>query len=257
MSSRVTVEPIHDPDGSAIDSSVGKEGGAEEEDGEKALLKIAGVAASSDYGQGASGRSGLRNGISESAGNASLKEVVMALKCRPELLDGMYTGINTNHITMTSKMVQEYTRLHVQPHKSIVGANAFSHESGIHQDGMLKHKGTYEIISPDDIGLTRANNSGIVLGKLSGRHAVRSVLVELGYKISDNEFKDFLKRYKEVAEKKKVRMTDEDIEALLSDEIFKPKLNPSVGSNNMPGGASGHILGSQETAHGTSTSQQQ
>nr|XP_040251662.1 2-isopropylmalate synthase 2, chloroplastic-like [Aegilops tauschii subsp. strangulata] len=163
------------------------------------------------------------NGIGERAGNASLEEVVMALKCRPELLDGMYTGINTNHITMTSKMVQEYTRLHVQPHKSIVGANAFSHESGIHQDGMLKHKGTYEIISPDDIGLTRANNSGIVLGKLSGRHAVRSVLVELGYKISDNEFKDFLKRYKEVAEKKK-RMTDEDIKALLSDEIFKPKV---------------------------------
>ncbi|VAI72131.1 unnamed protein product [Triticum turgidum subsp. durum] len=197
------------------------------------------------------------NGIGERAGNAALEEVVMALKCRPELLDGMYTGINTHHITMTSKMVQEYSGLHVQPHKAIVGANAFAHESGIHQDGMLKYKGTYEIISPDDIGLTRANDSGIVLGKLSGRHAVRSVLVELGYEISDNEFEDFFKRYKEVAEKKKVRINDKDIKALLYDEIFKPKLNPSVGSNNMPGGASGHVLGSLETAHGTSTSQQQ
>ncbi|GJN07038.1 hypothetical protein PR202_ga24827 [Eleusine coracana subsp. coracana] len=119
--------------------------------------------------------------------------------------------------------VQEHSGLHVQPHKAIVGANAFAHESGIHQDGMLKYKGTYEIISPDDIGLTRANEFGIVLGKLSGRHAVRSKLVELGYEINDQEFEDFFKRYKEVAEKKK-RVTDEDIEALLSDEIFQPKV---------------------------------
>jgi len=163
------------------------------------------------------------NGIGERAGNASLEEVVMAIKCRGELLDGLYTGINSQHITLTSKMVQEHSGLHVQPHKAIVGANAFAHESGIHQDGMLKYKGTYEIISPDDIGLTRANEFGIVLGKLSGRHAVRSKLVELGYEISDKEFEDFFKRYKEVAEKKK-RVTDEDIEALLSDEIFQPKV---------------------------------
>ncbi|XP_062182643.1 2-isopropylmalate synthase A-like [Phragmites australis] len=163
------------------------------------------------------------NGIGERAGNASLEEVVMAIKCRGELLGGLYTGINSQHITMTSKMVQEHSGLHVQPHKAIVGANAFAHESGIHQDGMLKYKGTYEIISPDDIGLTRANEFGIVLGKLSGRHAVRSKLVELGYEISDKEFEDFFKRYKEVAEKKK-RITDEDIEALLSDEIFQPKV---------------------------------
>ncbi|AQK57296.1 2-isopropylmalate synthase B [Zea mays] len=163
------------------------------------------------------------NGIGERAGNASLEEVVMAIKCRGELLDGLYTGINSQHITLTSKMVQEHSGLHVQPHKAIVGANAFAHESGIHQDGMLKYKGTYEIISPDDIGLARANEFGIVLGKLSGRHAVRSKLVELGYEISDKEFEDFFKRYKEVAEKKK-RVTDEDIEALLSDEIFQPKV---------------------------------
>nr|ACG24230.1 2-isopropylmalate synthase B [Zea mays] len=163
------------------------------------------------------------NGIGERAGNASLEEVVMAIKCRRELLDGLYTGIDSRHITLTSKMVQEHSGLHVQPHKAIVGANAFAHESGIHQDGMLKYKGTYEIISPDDIGLTRANEFGIVLGKLSGRHAVRSKLVELGYEIGDKEFEDFFKRYKEVAEKKK-RVTDEDLEALLSDEIFQPKV---------------------------------
>nr|CBX24424.1 hypothetical_protein [Oryza glaberrima] len=152
------------------------------------------------------------NGIGERAGNASLEEeVVMAIKCRRELLGGLYTGINTQHITMSSKMVQEHSGLHVQPHKAIVGANAFAHESGIHQDGMLKYKGTYEIISPDDIGLTRANEFGIVLGKL------------IGYEITDKEFEDFFKRYKEVAEKKK-RVTDEDIEALLSDEIFQPKV---------------------------------
>ncbi|TVU27050.1 hypothetical protein EJB05_29628, partial [Eragrostis curvula] len=163
------------------------------------------------------------NGIGERAGNASLEEVVMAIKCRGELLGGLYTGINSQHITMTSKMVQEHSGLIVQPHKAIVGANAFAHESGIHQDGMLKYKGTYEIISPDDIGLTRTNEFGIVLGKLSGRHAVRSKLVELGYEINDQEFEDFFKRYKEVAEKKK-RVTDEDIEALLSDEIFQAKV---------------------------------
>ncbi|ONL98670.1 2-isopropylmalate synthase A [Zea mays] len=87
------------------------------------------------------------NGIGERAGNASLEEVVMAIKCRQELLDGLYTGINSQHITLTSKMVQEHNGLHVQPHEAIVGANAFAHESGIHQDGMLKYKGTYEIIS--------------------------------------------------------------------------------------------------------------
>ncbi|CAO2140811.1 unnamed protein product [Urochloa humidicola] len=168
------------------------------------------------------------NGIGERAGNASLEEVVMAIKCRGELLDGLYTGINSQHITLTSKMVQEHSGLLVQPHKAIVGANAFAHESGIHQDGMLKYKGTYEIISPDDIGLTRANEFGIVLGKLSGSHAVRSKLAELGYEISDKEFVDFFKRYKEVAEKKK-RVTDEDIEALLSDEIFQPKVIWSLG----------------------------
>ncbi|XP_078434514.1 2-isopropylmalate synthase A-like [Wolffia australiana] len=161
------------------------------------------------------------NGIGERAGNASLEEVVMAIKMRHQLLGGLYTGINTKHIVMTSKMVQEHSGLHVQPHKAIVGANAFAHESGIHQDGMLKYKGTYEIISPEDIGLTRSNESGIVLGKLSGRHALRSRLLEFGYDINGKELDDVFKRFKEVAEKKK-HISDDDIEALINDEIFQP-----------------------------------
>ncbi|KAI3459761.1 hypothetical protein Pfo_016424 [Paulownia fortunei] len=144
------------------------------------------------------------NGIGERAGNASLEEVVMALKCRGEqLLDGLYTGINTQHIIMASKMVEEYSGLRIQPHKAIVGANAFAHESGIHQDGMLKHKNTYEIISPEDIGLLRSNESGIVLGKLSGRHALKAKMLELGYDIDGKELVDLFARFKAVAGNKK------------------------------------------------------
>ncbi|KAH0662126.1 2-isopropylmalate synthase B [Solanum tuberosum] len=163
------------------------------------------------------------NGIGERAGNASLEEVVMALKCRGEqVLGGLYTGINTQHILMSSKMVEEYSGLHVQPHKAIVGANAFAHESGIHQDGMLKHKDTYEIISPEDIGLNRANKSGIVLGKLSGRHALQAKMLELGYEIEGKELDDLFWRFKSVAEKKK-KITDDDLIALMSDEVFQPQ----------------------------------
>lgn len=162
------------------------------------------------------------NGIGERAGNASLEEVVMAIRCRNQLMEGLYTGINTKFIHLTSKMVAEYSGLNVQPHKAIVGPNAFAHESGIHQDGMLKFKGTYEIISPEDIGLSRSNESGIVLGKLSGRHALKSKLTELGYDVSGKELDDVFKRFKGIAEKKK-RVTDDDIEALISNEIFQPK----------------------------------
>ncbi|KDP42866.1 hypothetical protein JCGZ_23808 [Jatropha curcas] len=164
------------------------------------------------------------NGIGERAGNASLEEVVMAIKCRGEhVLGGLYTGINSKHITMASKMVEEYTGLHVQPHKAIVGANAFAHESGIHQDGMLKHKGTYEIMSPEDIGLERANDAGIVLGKLSGRHALKDRLKELGYELSDEQLGNIFWRFKSVAENKK-RVTDADLLALVSDEVFQPEI---------------------------------
>ncbi|XP_065866948.1 2-isopropylmalate synthase 2, chloroplastic-like isoform X1 [Euphorbia lathyris] len=164
------------------------------------------------------------NGIGERAGNASLEEVVMAIKCRGEhVLGGLYTGINHRHITMASKMVEEYTGLHLQPHKAIVGANAFAHESGIHQDGMLKHKGTYEIISPEDIGLERANSAGIVLGKLSGRHALKDRLKELGYELDDEQLGSIFWHFKAVAEQKK-RVTDADLIALVSDEVFQPEI---------------------------------
>ncbi|KAF9617852.1 hypothetical protein IFM89_039034 [Coptis chinensis] len=169
------------------------------------------------------------NGIGERAGNASLEEVVMAIRCRgKELLGGLHTGVNTRHIVMASKMVAEFTGLHVQPHKAIVGANAFAHESGIHQDGMLKFKGTYEIMSPEDIGLSRSNDSGIVLGKLSGRHALRSRLLELGYELDGKDLDDVFWRFKAVAEKKK-HLSDGDIEALISDEIFQPQAIWSLG----------------------------
>ncbi|KAG4919935.1 hypothetical protein JHK85_058216 [Glycine max] len=160
------------------------------------------------------------NGIGERAGNASLEEVVMALRCGAHVNGNLYTGINTKHIFLTSRMVEEYTGLQLQPHKALVGANAFAHESGIHQDGMLKHKGTYEIISPEDIGLERTNEAGIVLGKLSGRHALRKRLEELGYELSDDQVQTLFWRFKAVAEQKK-RVTDADLRALVSDEVFQ------------------------------------
>ncbi|XP_061351609.1 LOW QUALITY PROTEIN: probable 2-isopropylmalate synthase [Gastrolobium bilobum] len=160
------------------------------------------------------------NGIGERAGNASLEEVVMALRCRGDhVLGGLYTRINTRHIIKTSKMVEECSGLHLQPHKALVGANAFLHESGIHQDGMLKHRGTYEIISPEDIGLERSTGAGIVLGKLSGRQALRKRLEELGYELKDDEVERVFWQFKSVAEKKK-RVTDADLKALVSDEVF-------------------------------------
>ncbi|XP_059280917.1 2-isopropylmalate synthase A-like [Lycium ferocissimum] len=179
------------------------------------------------------------NGIGERAGNASLEEVVMALKCRgDQVLGGLYTGINTQNIIPSSKMVEEYTGLQVQPHKSIVGANAFAHESGIHQDGMLKHKDTYEIISPEDIGLTRAHEAGIVLGKLSGRHALKSKILELGYDIEETELEGLFWRFKSVAEKKK-KITDDDIIALMSDEVFQPQVVWLVGDVQITCGSLG------------------
>ncbi|GJW17536.1 2-isopropylmalate synthase A-like protein [Tanacetum coccineum] len=153
------------------------------------------------------------NGIGERAGNASLEEVVMSIKIKAELLGGLHTSINTRHIMRTSNMVEEYSGMKVQPHKPIVGANAFAHESGIHQDGMLKNKSTYEIMSPEDIGLHRSNEVGLTLGKLSGRHALKSKLSELGYEYDGKELNDLFWRFKSVAEMKKV-ITDDDLRLL-------------------------------------------
>ncbi|CAK9322688.1 unnamed protein product [Citrullus colocynthis] len=161
------------------------------------------------------------NGIGERAGNASLEEVVMTLQCRgDDVFGGLYTGINSKHIFSASKMVEEYSGLNVQPHKAIVGANAFAHQSGIHQDGMLKHKGTYEIIHPEEIGYERSNNAGIVLGKLSGRHALKSHLQELGCEIDKDNLDNVFWRFKEIAGRQK-EVTDADLLALVSDEVSK------------------------------------
>ena len=159
------------------------------------------------------------NGIGERAGNASLEEVVMAIALRGEdQLGGLWTGIRPVHISPSSKMVMEYSGMLVQPHKAIVGANAFAHASGIHQDGMLKNPGTYEIMSPETIGLQRSGGDvGVVMGKLSGRNALDSRLKELGYELEDAALTDVFKRFKDLADKKKV-VADEDLIALVNDE---------------------------------------
>jgi 2-isopropylmalate synthase len=159
------------------------------------------------------------NGIGERAGNTSLEEVVMAVKTRPQNFP-VYTDIDTTQITRTSRMVSAYTGMPVQPNKAIVGANAFAHEAGIHQDGMLKHHATYEIMRPETVGLSA---SSLVLGKHSGRHAFRRHLEELGYDdLSKEELNKAFERFKRIADKKKV-VTDADIEAIITDEFYQPK----------------------------------
>ena len=163
------------------------------------------------------------NGIGERAGNASLEEVVMSLYLRGQShFGGIYTGIRPVHIAHGSKMVEEFSGLLVQPHKAIVGKNAFLHESGIHQDGMLKSQNTYEIMSPETIGLTRESQAGIRLGKLSGRNALASKLEELGFKLDQNELQAIFNRFKILAEKKK-EVTEEDLLALIGDEMSSPR----------------------------------
>ena len=168
------------------------------------------------------------NGIGERAGNASLEEIVMALALKGDThFEGsqgsgkLHTSVNPVHITSTSKMVSEYTGMMCQPHKAIVGANAFQHESGIHQDGMIKNKGTYEIMTPESIGLMRGDSqsgAGIVLGKHSGRNAVGTRLKELGYDLDLDKLNSVFARFKQVAEKKKGGLEDEELEALVWDE---------------------------------------
>ncbi|CAL8462098.1 g1629 [Coccomyxa elongata] len=163
------------------------------------------------------------NGIGERAGNASLEEVVMAINKRGvQQMGGLRTGIRPVHIVSTSKMVSDYSGMMVQPHKAIVGANAFAHESGIHQDGMLKSKETYEIITPEEIGLVRQDEAGIVMGKHSGRNALRTKLQTLGFDLAQDQLDDVFKRFKSLADKKK-NVTDEDVLALVSDEVHQPE----------------------------------
>jgi 2-isopropylmalate synthase len=155
------------------------------------------------------------NGIGERAGNAAMEEIVMALKVRGDAMP-YHTGVVSENITQASHLVSTITGFRVQPNKAIVGANAFAHESGIHQDGMLKHAGTYEIMTPESVGL---HKSTLVMGKHSGRHAFRAKLKELGYELGDNEMQDAFERFKDLADKKK-DVYDEDIVALVDDQMM-------------------------------------
>lgn len=150
------------------------------------------------------------NGIGERAGNAAMEEIVMALRTRHDAMP-YRTGVNTEMITRASRLLSQVTGFAVQPNKAVVGVNAFAHESGIHQDGMLKHAGTYEIMTPESVGLTQSN---LVLGKHSGRHAFRSKLEELGVDLGDNQLNDAFVRFKDLADKKK-EIFDEDLLALV------------------------------------------
>ena len=154
------------------------------------------------------------NGIGERAGNASLEEVVMAMKVRNDVMP-YWTNIDTTMLTRASKRVSAVTAFPVPDNKAIVGRNAFAHESGIHQDGMLKHTQTYEIMTPETVGVKQTS---LVMGKHSGRHAFVHKLEELGYKLAANQLEDAFVRFKALADKKK-QVYDEDIEALVDEEI--------------------------------------
>ncbi len=156
------------------------------------------------------------NGIGERAGNASLEEMVMILKTRRDAI-GLDTSINAEQIYPTSRLVSSITGIMVQPNKAIVGDNAFAHESGIHQDGLLKEKTTYEIMRPESIGL---QSTRLVLGKHSGRHAFRTRLKELGYDLSGENLDKAFERFKALADSKK-EVFDEDLEAIVQDEVLR------------------------------------
>ncbi len=157
------------------------------------------------------------NGLGERAGNAAMEEIVMALRTRNDSMPYV-TGIRTEHITKASRLVSSVTGFKVQPNKAIVGANAFAHEAGIHQDGILKHAGTYEIMTPESVGLV---SSKLVLGKHSGRHAFSEKLKELGYDLGENAVEDAFVRFKNLADKKK-EIFEDDIIALVDDMSPRP-----------------------------------
>jgi len=156
------------------------------------------------------------NGIGERAGNTALEEIVMALQVRRDLI-GLETRIQTEQIYPTSRLVSSITGIRVQPNKAIVGANAFAHESGIHQDGLLKNKTTYEIMTPETVGLSK---SILVLGKHSGRHAFRDRVKSLGYDLADDQMEKAFQAFKNLCDLKK-QVYDEDIEAIIADEIVQ------------------------------------
>ena len=161
------------------------------------------------------------NGLGERAGNASLEEVVMALKTRADFYKGCYTDINTKEIYKTSRLVSKRTGLHIQRNKAIVGENAFAHEAGIHQDGVIKEKSTYEIMKPQDVGI---DVSRLVLGKHSGKHGLDKRLKELGYSLDKEQINSVFEQFKTLCDKKK-EIYDEDLRALVEDKF---KIVPQI-----------------------------
>ena len=161
------------------------------------------------------------NGLGERAGNAALEEVVMAIKTRPDLMP-YDTGINTTLLSKASKIVSNATGFPVQYNKAIVGKNAFAHEAGIHQDGMLKNNKTYEIMTPESVGVSESN---LVMGKHSGRHAFKQKIIELGYSVNDNVIEEAFENFKSLADKKK-NIYDEDIVAIIDDQVIR--INDSI-----------------------------
>lgn len=155
------------------------------------------------------------NGMGERAGNASMEEIIMGIQTRKDFYGEMVHNIDTRQIYRSSKLVSKLTGVNLQPHKAIVGKNAFAHESGIHQHGVLAERSTYEIMTPESIGLSQ---NRIVLGKLSGRHAFEERLKEMGYNLSQEEITKAFEKFKELADKKKT-VTDRDIEALAGEKV--------------------------------------
>ena len=159
------------------------------------------------------------NGIGERAGNTALEEVVMAMRTRKQIMN-LETSIETTQLARVSKLVSNYSGISVQPNKAIVGANAFAHEAGIHQDGMLKNNQTYEIMRPETVGVQQTS---LVLGKHSGRHALKERMISIGYDLDEEALNKLFERFKLLADKKK-NITDADLEALVSDELYQPKV---------------------------------
>jgi 2-isopropylmalate synthase len=175
------------------------------------------------------------NGLGERAGNAAMEEIVMAIRTRNDLLD-YQTSVRTEHIMKASRLVSAITGFAVQPNKAVVGANAFAHEAGIHQDGVLKHAPTYEIMTPESVGL---GHSKLVMGKHSGRHAFREKLRELGYdELGDNAVQELFARFKDLADNKK-EIFDEDIVALVDDQVARVSEHIRFVSLNVVCGSSG------------------
>ncbi len=158
---------------------------------------------------------GCVNGIGERAGNASLEEMAMILRTRSEDVGGLWCDVNTEEITRTSRMISRFTGYVIQPNKAVVGRNAFAHEAGIHQHGMLENPLNYEIMDPKSVGLEK---SELVLGKHSGRHALQAALLDLGYELDRDEMRQVFDRFKEVADKKG-ELSALDLEALMGDEM--------------------------------------